>query len=139
MKRIEKQQATLFSFSYIDIFFLLLAGLILSVVIGFFAEYHQNNRVESYQVSLSSQMDETLRHAVPVAGDPVFGEDGEPYGRVIAVTIEELGVRQFLKIKCRLDGEKPMVGEELVIETPGSIRRMQVYSVESADSEKEGW
>ena len=52
MDRLKRKQKTNVSFSYIDIFFLLLAGLVLSFGIGFLAEVHRENRVESYYVYL---------------------------------------------------------------------------------------
>lgn len=133
MKHSDNKQTGVFSFSYIDIFFLLLAGLILSVGIGFLAEAHRSNQSESYQVYLTSPVESALKHAIPMAGDVVYGEDGEPYGRVLTVSTEDVGNKQILRIKCRLDGERPLVGEELIVETPNCVRKMQVYSVESAD------
>ena len=133
MKHSENKWTSVFSFSYIDIFFLLLAGLILSFGIGYLAEAQRSNQSESYQVYLTAPVEEALKHAIPMAGDVVFGEDGEPCGRVLTVTTEEMGNKQNLKIKCRLDGEKPMVGAEILMETPDCVRKMQVYSVESAE------
>lgn len=133
MKHSDNKQIGVFSFSYIDIFFLLLAGLILSVGIGFLAEAHRSNQSESYQVFLTAPVEPALEHAIPMAGDAIYGEDGEPCGRVLMVSTEESGNKQVLRIKCRLDGEKPLVGETLTIETPDCVRTMQVYSVESAD------
>ena len=133
MKHSENKWTSVLSFSYIDMFFLLLAGLILSFGIGYLSEAHRSNQSESYQVYLNAPIEEELKHAIPMAGDVVFGENGEPCGRVLMVTTEETGNQLNLKIKCRLDGEKPMVGAEILVETPDCVRKMQVYSVESAE------
>lgn len=137
MNRIEKKQQSVFSFSYIDIFFLLLVGLILSVGIGFLAEVHRENMGRSHYVYVSQTVEET-EYPMPVAGDVLFGKDGLQIGRVLTVETEETEGRTLLKLKCRLEGEKPSVGEIITIETFGSIRTMQVDSVESAKNDKEG-
>lgn len=133
MKHSENRRTNALSFSYIDIFFLLLAGLILSFGIGFFAEMRQETRSESYQVYLTVPMEEVLKNVVPMAGDVLYGEDGETCGRVLTVSVEEVANKRNLKIKCRLKGKRPNVGDELMIETPDCVRKMQVYLVETDD------
>ena len=135
MIHFEKKQIGAFPFSYIDIFFLLLVVLLLSFGIGFLAEERRENKAESYQVYLYAELEENLKHAIPAEGDVIFTEEGLPGGRVLLVYTEEQSNQKFLHIKCRLDGEKPLVGDVLTVETAGSIRAMQVYVVESADSE----
>ena len=130
----EKKQGT--SFSYIDIFFLLFAGLILSVGIGFLVEVHRENRVEIYQIHVSSVVEEALQHAVPEVGDVLFDSDGEACGKVLSVKTETTANQLILKMRCRWEGVKPEVGEKITVETPGSIRPMQVDAVESDRTEK---
>jgi len=137
MKQTEKKSSR-FSFMYIDIFFLLVAGFILSLGIGFLAETHYENRSRTYQVHLSAVVEETFAHAIPAAGDPVFGENGESVGKVLAVVTEEAQGHLILKMKCRLEGEEPLPGEEFLLETPGSIRRMRIDSAEPEFSKKKG-
>ncbi len=139
MKHLDKKTPVTFSFSYIDIFFLLLAGLILSFGIGFLAEVHRVNHNEEYQAYLSATVDEPFAHALPQAGDTVFGENGDPIGKVLSVQTEDRsGGRVFLQIKCRLEGEKPLVGDRILLETIGSVRTMRVDLVEELNTEKEG-
>lgn len=137
MKGFEKKQS-FFSFSYIDIFFLLLAGLVLSFAIAFLTELHRENRVEYHQVYLSAEVSEAFSHAIPSAGDAVFGEDGETVGKVLSVETEDSNGKLRLKLKCRLKLEEPTVGEEMKLETPGSIRTMRIDSVEKTNPNRKG-
>lgn len=135
MNRMKKKRGFGFTFSYLDLFFLLFAGLILSYGIGSLVEMRRNARAESYQVYLTAPVGQHLEHALPVEGDVIFGEDGEPCGRVLMVNREKTEQEDVLTLKCRLDGEKPAVGDTLTVETPGCIRSMQVSAVETADTE----
>ena len=137
MERLTKKEKAHFSFSYIDIFFLLLAGLILSFGIGFLAEVHRENLVESYYVYLSATVEDEFSHAIPNDGDTVFGVDGESIGKVLSVELQEEEKGLLLTVKCRLNTEPPAEGERIVLETPGSIRSMQVDYVER--TELKGW
>lgn len=134
MNSSEKKQGA--SFSYIDIFFLLFAGLVLSVGIGFLVEVHRENRVETYRIRVSATVEEALQHAVPEAGDVLFDAEGEACGKVLSVETEATANELILKMRCRWEGEKPTVGEQITVETPGSIRLMQVDSVKSDGAEK---
>ncbi len=133
MEHSEKKQAAYFSFSYIDIFFLLLAGLILSFGIGFLVEIHRENLVESHYVYLSATVEEEFSHAIPAVGDTVFGTDGKNIGKVLSVETREEGKGLFLKMKCRLNMETPSEGEEILLETPGSMRLMRVDFAEKTE------
>lgn len=137
MERSQKKRKTHFSFSYIDIFFLLLAGLILSFGIGSLAEIHRENKVESYYVYLSASVEEEFSHAIPAGGDAVFGTDGKSIGKVLSAELQEEGNGLLLTVKCRFNTEAPAEGERIVLETPGSIRSMQVNFVERV--EQKGW
>lgn len=134
MNSAEKKQGT--SFSYIDIFFLLFAVLVLSVGIGFLMEVHRENRVETCQIHVSATVEEALQHAVPEVGDVLFDAEGEACGKVLSVETEATANQLILKMRCRWEGERPAVGEQITVETPGSIRPMQVDSVESDSTEK---
>ena len=130
MKLTKQKMQSFFSFSYIDFFFLLLAGLILSLGIGFLAEVHMENRSHNYQVYLSATVEEPFLHAIPEAGDLVFGEKGACIGKVLAVETKKKEDHLILTVKCRLEGDEPLVGEEMLLETPGSIRMMRIDSAE---------
>ena len=116
MKHSENRRTNAFSFSYIDIFFLLLAGLILSFGIGFFAEMRQETRSESYQVYLTVPMEEVLKNVVPMAGDVLYGEDGETCGRVLTVSVEEVAKIIGISVsatKMRLKRSRDFLKEKL--------------------------
>ncbi|MBE6713013.1 MAG: hypothetical protein E7580_05790 [Ruminococcaceae bacterium] len=136
MNTTEKKQS--YSFSYMDIFFLLLAGLILSFGIGFLIETHRESMGEKYLVDLSASVGEELKHAVPAKGDVLFDEDGRTCGKVLSVETVEKGNRLILKLHCRLEGENPKTGETITVETVGSIRQMQVDAVIPENAEKKG-
>ncbi len=138
MERIDRKQSGSFSFSYIDIFFLLLAGLILSFGIGSLAEVHRESRVDHYHVYLSATVEEAFAHAIPEVGDTVFGPDGQSIGKVLSVETQEQDGKQHLKLKCRLKTETPLVGDEILLETPGSIRTMRIDGAEKATTQKKG-
>lgn len=137
MEQLNKKRAMHFSFSYIDIFFVLLAGLILSFGIGFLVEIHRENLVESYYVYLSAEVEEEFFHAIPVAGDTVFDADGSARGKVLTVETREDGDSMYLTVKCRISEESLVLGEEILLETPGSMRLMRVDSLEK--TEQKGW
>ena len=122
-----------FSFSYIDFFFLLLAGLILSFGIGFLVETHRENLVDSYNVYLYATVEEEFSYEIPAAGDTVFDTSGKDIGKVLTVETWEDGDYLLLNVKCRMNMEVPEKNQEILLETPGSIRRMCVISFEKTE------
>lgn len=136
MNHSEKKQS--FSFSYIDIFFLLLAGLILSVGIGFLVETHRENLGETYLVECSATLNEEMRSALPKKGEVLYNEEGQPCGKVLSVETEEKGKGLLLKLQCRLEGARPEIGSSITVETPSCIRSMQVDAVQAEHETQEG-
>ena len=133
MEQMKKKEAKNFSFSYLDIFFLLLAGLILSFGIAFLVEAHRENLVDSYNVYLSATVEESFSQAIPTAGDTVFDTEGKEIGRVLSADTREDRDGLLLTVKCRIKMESPERGEEILLETPGSIRYMRVVSFEKTE------
>ncbi len=124
-----KKESAEHSFTYIDVFFLLLAGLILSFGAYLFTEHRAQQRKEPIEISLSAYVEKELWEAIPEAGEPIYNENGEIYGTVLSVEREETGGALLLRLTCKMEGVTPQMGEEMRIETPWSIRSMWVYEI----------
>ena len=127
-----KKEGAARTFSYVDVFILLLAGLAVSFGIYFFAEAAKRNAAPPHEVSLSAYVDFPLQNALPEAGDPLYRDDDTVWGSVIAVETEKTGTSLLLRVTCLIESDTPAVGDEVVIETPECIRSMWVYEIKES-------
>lgn len=117
-------------FSFIDVFLLLLAGLVVSFGIYFLAEEKKEDPKIRYQVELSCTVKSELSHALPAPGESLYGEDGEKTGEVLFVeTEEDGGGKILLRVRCSMEGPGPRVGDEILLETQSCVRNMRIDSV----------
>ncbi len=135
MKYSQRKEELFLPFSYMDIFFILLAVLALSFGIYDVAERHEKNKGAIYQVELSACVEKALKQSIPEAGD-VFLEDDKAAGEVLSVEIKETAEVFQVKAVCKKIGTPPKTGEEIKLETATGICTMLVESVEKCTSEE---
>lgn len=130
MKKNEKREQKN-RFSYLDIFFLLFLGLILSVILFLFLEAGEQKKEEFYQVELSSSVSAELEEVIPQEGESLLDDEGEELGRILSVKTEKTGEKMSLKIICLISGDPPRKGDTIHLETKNFISDMKVLSVVS--------
>ncbi len=133
----DKKEIQTLPFSYIDIFFILLAGLVLSFGIYFATEKRQENKEELYRIEMTSSIEEGMEEIVPEAGERIF-ENKEAVGEILSVEKEKTENDLSIRVVCLWKGKDVQVGQEKVIETLSCICTMQIDSVERAEDSMEG-
>ncbi len=137
MKYFKKKESVALPFSYIDVFFILLAVLAISFGIYDIAERNERNADPLYHIELSTQISEDLQKSVPEAGDILF-EGDRAIGEVLSVEFRE-GVDIFyVKAVCLMRIDHPKKGKQLILETANSVCEMKIDSAEKADATSEG-
>lgn len=126
----KKQERNALRFSYLDVFFLLLAGFILSIGIYFFSRGDQNGEVvPTYRVEATAHYDGRVYEAIPSAGETLFDENGVRIGEILkAETYQAEGKTQVL-LEFRLRGKAPKPDGAVRIETAKSTNVATVLSV----------
>ena len=131
MKR-EKKEVHL-RFSYLDVFFLLLAGCLLSIGIYFFAEDSERVTVKrEYRVEASAYYREELYSALPVIGESLYDENGERIGSVLACSVENGNAY----ISFSLEVTPPDEGETMMMETAKAVKKVKIVNVEKIGEEE---
>ena len=128
MNRNEKRESKS-RFSYLDIFFLLFLGLVLSVLLFLFLEAGEQKKEEFYQVSLSSVISAELKEFVPKEGEALLADKGEELGRILSVETKTKGEKMSLEIICLVEGERPRKGDVMHLETKNFVSDMKILSV----------
>jgi len=123
-----------FGFSYLDAFFLLLAGLILSLGIYFFAEYKQKEaQILEYRVELSAVLEDYQYLCCPKEGDSLFDESGNVIGTLLFVSLPQEDRPETVLI-CSLRGIAPEAEKIFRAEFASCILHMNVTSVQVIDN-----
>lgn len=118
------------TFSYLDVFLILILFLVLSFAIYHFTEKsREKESIPDLSVSLSAEIDPEIDF-FPKEGEALYAESGEILGSVESVTIEESGSAGRILITCKMRGVKGKAGDEMQIETPSGICQMTVESIE---------
>ena len=135
MIRNRKRESPILSFSYLDLIFLLLAGLLVSLGIYVANEEKRAEKLAPvYQVQASVRYREQLSHAVPKAGEDLFDEKGNKIGFIDEVEFYEAeGEKEFL-VRFSLYGANVREGEDFSLETAFSKGKARILSI----AEKEG-
>lgn len=128
---VKKQLRQPLNFSYLDVFFLLLAGFVLSLAIYFAGREakasSQSNAV--YRVEATARYDSRVYESIPVAGEILFDENGKRIGEILkSETYQAEGETQVL-LECRIQGKAPALEESIRIETAKSLNVAEVLSV----------
>ena len=130
MSKLKKEGAPI-HFSYLDIFFLLLLGLFLSLAVYFGSVAAENAKLSEYEVKLSAYVKAPLTEIVPKKGESLYGANGEIVGEILSVEKEAFHQRTLIRLTCRVNlKESPVQGDAMQIETRDCTLKMNVYSVE---------
>lgn len=130
MKR-SKNEKTGFTFSFLDVLFLLLLGLIFSVILYFVLETPAFlGEEKEYRVELSAYLDSGLASALPQKSEILYDEAGQEVGKILSVESEVRGNSVFCKMICTATGSDFKVGEKMQVETKNFICDMWIYSAE---------
>ena len=119
------------AFSFLDVFILLILGLIISLLLYFVLETPSLlGEKESYRLEVSAYLDVELAHALPVAGDTLYDNEGNEIGEILLVESQIRSGSIFCRILCTAKGEGWETGEKIAIETRDFYHHMWIYSVE---------
>ena len=123
-----------FGFSYLDAFFLLIAGLIVSLGIYAFSEIQQREaQTVYYQVEMSAVLEDYQRLACPREGDVLFDESGNAIGTLLSVSFPEED-RPETVLVCSLKGICPEAGSDFRAEFVSCILYLNVKSVQAVEN-----
>ncbi len=126
-KMTEKKSVSL---SYIDLFFLLLAGLILSLGIYAMSESRaQSQENPQYRVELSAIVPTEFSDWIPREGEEIYNRAGEKIGQVQFLSTSPVYEGNQVHWICLLDRDPPKLGEEFVMESTRSVLKTSVLSV----------
>lgn len=129
-----KQESAGIGFSYLDVFFLILAGLILSLWV-YIATSEGDAAIQgSSRVELTASYEAALIHALPQEGQDLFDEKGNRIGRVESVLQYEaenqtVGSAQIYLI-CTVDRTDLKEGDLFPVETAFSVKIGKIVHVE---------
>ncbi len=132
MKQAKKESAA-YSFSYLDVFFLLLAGFVLSILIYFASDQARKIRqIPDCVVEVTASYRDEIMHAVPEEGELLFDEKANVIGQVLEVEIfDQVEIKGETKVRllCLTKGISVQEGEPFSLETARSRNEGNVVSV----------
>ena len=124
-----KQERHAFSFSYLDVFFLILAGFVLSLGINFANQKDAAVSASTYRIEVSASYDGRVYEVAPVEGETLFDENGARIGEVLKTEFYRSEGEDLVLLTCRIQGEKPKPDETIRIETAKSLNVAKILSV----------
>lgn len=136
MKKKMKKNAATVSFSYLDVFLLLVTALILSFGIYLSTEQRRQEQTKpSFQVEALAEYEKAIAHAIPKEKEILFDGEGNSIGRVEGVQILDEGeaTRVHLTLRLYLWDEDT---KEITVETARSVCRAEVLSVTKMQEEE---
>lgn len=130
MKQNLKRENSAFSFSYLDVFFLLILGLVLSVVLYFVLETPALwGGEESFHVGASAYLDRAVFDSIPAPAEMLLDGEGKEIGKILSVQKEIRGDRVFCKMTLEMKGADFKVGQKIRVETRNFVSDFWIYSV----------
>ena len=133
-----KKEKNALSFSYLDVFLILVLFLLFS-----FAVYRSTENARAKEqtpdllVSLSAYAaPEELFY--PQKGEVLYRENGEVYGTVLSVETKEVGSFSLVVVTCKMQGVRAKIGDAMRIETPSCVREMSVFAAEKFQNSQKG-
>ncbi len=133
MREKRKQESHRVSFSYLDVFFLLLAGLILSCFVYLATVSRSGDDAKVYRVDLVASYESALAHAIPQEGQALFDRKGEKIGSIESVGVYEAegenGIETELFFVCYIAQNDLIEGEEFTLETMDCIWETKIVFV----------
>lgn len=128
-----KKESVSYAFSYLDVFFLLLAGFVLSLLIYFSSDQaKQKNVLYECVVEVTSVYRSELLHAIPQEGEILFDENKNVIGQVLEVQVldqNEMSGKTELRLLCLTKGVSVEIGEVFFVETSRSRNSGEVIAV----------
>lgn len=133
---VKKQLRQPLSVSYLDVFFLLLAGFVLSLGIYFVGREAKASSQSAavYRVEVTARYDSRVYESIPAEGELLFDENGKRIGEILkSETYQAEGKTQVL-LECRMQGKVPALEENIRIETAKSLNVAKVLSVSEEEN-----
>lgn len=124
-----KQERHAFSFSYLDVFFLILAGFVLSLGINFANQKDAAVSASTYRIEVSASYDSRVYESAPAEGEALFDENGARIGEVLKTEFYQSEGEDLVLLTCRIQGEMPEPDETIRIETAKSLNVAKILSV----------
>lgn len=134
-KRNSRENQSL-SFSYLDVFFILLAGCILSFGIYLFSENRTVAPAQEYSVEAKAVYREALLDALPQEGDVLYDGEGNEIGRIRSAEVLFPGAESEVYLTFTLWSDPPKVGDSFTVETAFALAEAEILNV--SQSEKGG-
>ena len=134
MKRRRNKEKLGFTFSFLDIFFLVLLGLVFSVVLYFILETPDFlGEEKEHRVEVSAYLDSALAPALPMTGDVLYDQEGREIGEIRFMEAQIRGNSVFCKMECIVRGSDFAEGEKMHVETKTFVSDMWIYSAEEIE------
>ena len=122
----EKQSLT---FSYLDVFFILLAGFIISFGIYLFTEDAGAVPEKAYRVEARAFYREALLDTVPQEGDVLYDGEGNRIGEILSADVLFPGARSEVFLAFTLWGDAPEIGDTFAVETASALAEAEILNV----------
>jgi hypothetical protein len=125
------------TFSYLDVFLLLLAGLFLSFLVYFFAEKDTVREPAQVEVTVKTVYEKDLLEAIPEAGEELYDQSGNKIGKILSVQVGEGEIKKEAEMTLLIPEGAYREGDVFRVETKDCIREGEIVSVkESRDVTK---
>ena len=129
MRQNKQREKMKISFSYLDAFFLLLAGLVLSFGIYFATEQRKSGIETGCQMTVLVSYEKDLQQWIPEEGEVLWGEQGDVIGQVTAVRVLSVGVSQTVELDCDMKRSGWQEGESFLVETKECIKEGVIQKI----------
>jgi len=117
------------SFSYLDVFLLLLAGLILSFCIYFSIEKkEQEKKASFYLVEVEAFYEEELIPLIPGGEETLWDKKGNSIGKVLSVSHPDEASEGRVVVLCLLQEGDWRIGNEFCLETARCVKMGTILS-----------
>ncbi|MBR3836894.1 MAG: hypothetical protein IKJ74_02000 [Clostridia bacterium] len=126
----EKQSLT---FSYLDVFFILLAGCIISFGIYLFTEDTAAAPAKEYCVEAKAFYREALIDTLPREGEALYDGAGNQIGEILSAEVLFPGARSEAYLTFTLRGDPPAVGESFAVETATALAEAEILNVTESE------
>jgi len=134
-------QKKMLTFSYLDIFLVLLLILFLSVGIYYATEQKlKEEQTIFYAVEMETVLPHEFSESLPQKGDRLLDESGNEKGKVLSVETDSRKEGILVRLRCRLEQSSLTAGETFLAENKKYAYHMSVTSLEELlpDEEAQG-
>jgi len=131
-KRNSKENLSL-TFSYLDVFFILLAGCIISFGIYLFTEDPAAATQQEYYVEAKAFYKEALLDALPREGDVLYDGEGDPIGEIRRAEVLFPGAVSEVYLTFTLWSDPPKAGDCFTVETAYALAEAEILNVSQSE------